>query len=113
MARDGPAQRIPEVDVSDDMVEKARAAMLEESRKLNPTCGCEKRGSRQFCCSYHEGMDDGFDDGYALARSAVRDAVREYAPWIHHDVTCQCSRGWKESRCNCGLSALRKKYDVK
>jgi len=44
-------------------------AWLAESRKLNPDCGCEQRGSRWFMCSYHEGAEDGWE---ALSNAFIR-----------------------------------------
>ena len=42
-----------------------------ESRRLNPDCGCQKRGSRQFRCSYHEGAEDAWEMAWQAARAAA------------------------------------------
>lgn len=80
----------------DEMVEKARAATFEKWFDENYyTIDRLARGTAR--AAYLEG-----------ARSAVRDAVRELIPFLEHDYKCHR----KGDTCTCGLSALRKKFEV-
>lgn len=52
------------------MMEQSQVSLenwLADSRSLNPACGCDYRGNRWFCCSYHEGAIDAWDDAWGEA----------------------------------------------
>ena len=104
--------------MSDDMVEKARAAWAKDlavMRQSGPVRWTkEQLDELQLKLNANELsiVSDAIGSlrfDVTDARSAVRDAVSEYAEFVAHKDECAF---WKYRDCDCGLSALRKKFEV-
>lgn len=91
----------------DEMVEKARAHLKKEggigaSTAVDPDSKIESRNNRVVNLMA------------SFARSAVRDALSEMDKFTTHGYDCSMHHVWNPANkhCDCGLSALRKKFEV-
>lgn len=94
----------------DEMVEKARAAIMRNrAQERNP---CPHKDDPAFCehCDF-QWIESLPQKVASFARSEVRDAVRELEPYLKHLTACAVFDEAKDLPCDCGLSALRKKFE--